>query len=332
MTTLLRRALGGRAAPLLLALALALLAAPAAAQEMRGVVVRDGQPLPGVSVALHRVTRGQSGEVGKGTTAADGAFRFRLPPAPDSAGFVVYFATAQVAGVRYFGPPLHAGDAGNDYRVVAYDTTSSPAAVDSVRIVRRDVALVPDPQGGWEVGEILRIENRARRTVVPDGGKPVWGFTIPAEATSFEVGEGSVAANEVVQVRSRVLLSTPLVPGTRDVFVRYRIPRDLREMAVPVREATDTLNLFVREPAPPVEVEGLRETGRFTAEGDSFRQFTAAGLRSGARVSIAWEGPSVPPVDPRIAAVALTAAVLAAGAWAALRRRPPAPAAAAGEA
>jgi hypothetical protein len=105
-----------RLSPLLLSclavLAAGLLTLPAIAQAqttLQGRVVRAGAGVPNAAVELHRVGSDTSGMLAAGTAGADGRFAFAVPAA-DSAAFTVYFATATVDGVRYFGPALHPGD------------------------------------------------------------------------------------------------------------------------------------------------------------------------------------------------------------------------------
>lgn len=306
-----------------------ILAPTTAAQErLEGRVVRNGAGVAGVPVTLHRVTKGASGPVGEATTGSTGTFSVPLPPASpqrDSADFVVFFATAQAEGVRYFGPPLHTTDSRGGYQIAVYDTTSAAAAVDSVRVARRDVALVPSDGGGWEVGEIVRFHNASRRTIVAAGGKPVVGFALPDSVAAFEVGDGEVTAQEVARMGNRVLLSSPFPPGVREVFVRYRIPDGASKFRVNPELTTDTLNLFVRQPSPAVTADGLTGPRPFRAESDEFVQYSAYGLQPGAAAGIEWEVPRPSPVDPRIAAIVVAALVLAVGAWVALRRGGPAP-------
>lgn len=309
-------------AALLVLLALSL---PAAAQDvLRGRVVRAGQGIAGVAVTLHRVTNDSAGPAGETRAAADGSFSLVLPP-PSTEGFTVFFATAEVDGVRYFGPPIHTRDAPAGYVVAVYDTTSSVAAADSVVLSRRDVIFAAERQGGWEVGEVIRLENRAGRTVVPDNGRPVWGWPLPEGAFAFEVGDSDVASAEVVQVGDRAWISAPLTPGARQILVRYRLKAGTGRVALPVGRATDSLNVFIQQPAEGAAVAGLVGPAPFAAEGTQYQQWKGGNLRPNAKVEVTWDVPSPPPVDPRIAAGVATAIVLAIGVGAALRRRPASP-------
>jgi hypothetical protein len=309
-----------------LAAALSFSSAAHAQGSVTGRVVRAGQPVPGAQVELHRVTRDTSGMLASGVSGADGRFTFRLPPA-DTGGFNVVFATAMVDGVRYFGPALHPGDPGVGYEVVAYDTTSAAAAIDSVRVARRDVIVVAGQLGGWEVAEIVRVENPLGRTVVGVGGKPVFGMPIPPGATDFQTDDPALSESEserprdLVLMGGRVLATVPLTPGGRDFFFRYRLPPKTGTLNLPLSGRTDTLALYVRQPAPGVRVQGLPAGEPFEAEGEKFLRYTGTRLSPGARISVRSGGHGGAPVDPRLAAGIATALVLAAGAWFALRRR-----------
>jgi hypothetical protein len=310
-----------------LAAALSFSSAAHAQATLAGRVVKGGVPVPGAPVELHRVTRDTSGMIARTESGADGVFTLPLPPA-DTGGFNVVFATAMVEGVRYFGPALHPGDPGTGYEVVAYDTTSAKGAIDSLRVSRRDVILVAGQSGGWEIAEIVRVQNPLTRTVVGEGGKPVFGLPIPSGATDFQTDDPTMSESseerprDLLLMGGRVVATVPLTPGGRDFFFRYRVPPGTKTLALPLSGRTDTLALYVRQPAPGVSVQGLPKGEPFEAEGEQFLRYTGTALAPDARVSVRWRGHGGAPVDPRLAAGLATAIVLAAGAWFALRRRP----------
>ena len=311
-------------------LAAALCPAPASAQPtLSGQVVRGAAGVGNVPVELHRVSSDTSGRLATGTAGADGRFSFVLPPTDTAAGFTVFFATAMVDGVRYFGPALHPGEPGTAYRVVVYDTTSAAADVAALRVSRRDVILIAGQRGGWEVAEVVRVENPTGRTVVGAGGTPAFGLAVPPGATDFQAEEPGVSESagaeqprDLVLMGGRVLATVPLTPGGRDFFFRYRLPPRTGSLALPTSQRTDTLTLYVRQPAPGVRVEGLPAGEPFEAEGERFLRYTGTALAPGAKVNVRWRGNGGAPVDPRLAAGAATVLVLAAGAWLARRRRP----------
>ncbi|HEX2187782.1 MAG TPA: hypothetical protein VHG51_02730 [Longimicrobiaceae bacterium] len=305
-----------------LASLLALAAPPLAAQELLGRVELGGRGVGGVPVTLHRVTSDSSGPVGTGATAPDGTFALSVPPADSAAGFTVYFATAELHGVRYFGGPLHPGDPGTGYTVVVFDTASASRFPGAVSVSRRDVIVLPEPDGSAEVNEIVRIRNAGDRALVLGSGSSTWEFRLPEGVAAFEVGEAQIAPDAVVRSGDRVLVTATLPPGEQELFIRYRLARGSGRAEIPLAAGTDTVNLFVRQSAAGVEVDGLEAAPRpVQAEGESFLRYSGAGLGSREAVALEWDTPDVPPVDPRAAAVAVAGLVLTAGAGLALRRR-----------
>ncbi|HEY0022401.1 MAG TPA: hypothetical protein VGB24_05805 [Longimicrobium sp.] len=312
---------------LLAALLLAIFAVPALAQDVvSGRVVKGGQGVAGATVELHRVSSDTSGMVGRAMSGPGGAFQFTLPARADTATFTVFFAAAMVDGVRYLGPALHPNQPGAGYLVQVYDTTSAQGAVDSLRVTRRDVIAVVGVKGGWEIAEAVRVENPGTRTVVGRGGTPVFGVSIPPGASEFQTeqplaGASASTGGDVMLVGDRVVAAVPLVPGSRDFLFRYRVLGSRKPLALPISQATDTLALYLRQPAPNVTVEGLNDGTPFEAEGDRYLRFTGVRLRPGARVALRASRPAGG-VDPRLVAGAATLLVLGVGAFFALRRRP----------
>ena len=287
------------------------------AQTLSGVVVNDGRPVSSEVVTLHRVTPSVSGPVGEATTGPDGRFRIPLPP-PDTSRFTVYFTTVEHQTVRYFGPPIHPGQVSAGYTVEVFDTTS--AARGSVRIARRDLILVPETESGWTVNEVVRVMNTGRRTLVPARDMPTAEFAIPERATEVELGEGDVASTELSVMDQRVLIRGPLLPGPRELILRYRIPAEHDETSLTLDLPTDTLNVFVRQPSPELRVTGLASTRTVTFGAESFVQYGSTALAPGAALALEWQR-SGPPVNPVIAGVVVTLLVLSVGTVAAYRNR-----------
>jgi len=311
----------------LLAASLALPVDARAQATLQGRVVRAGAGVPNAAVELHRVSSDTSGMLATGTAGPDGRFSFPLP-AVDTAAFTVFFATAMVDGVRYFGRALHPGEAGTSYEVTVYDTTSAAPALQALRVGRRDVIVIAGQRGGWEIAEVVRVENPTGKTVVGAGGSPVFGLEVPEGATDFQTEQPGVSEDagaetpaDMVLMGGRVLATVPLTPGGRDFFFRYRLPAKTGTLSLPLSQRTDTLALYVRQPAPGVEVGGLPAGEPFEAEGEQFLRYTGTALAPGASVSVRAPRHGGAPVDPRLAAGIATALVLAAGAALALRRR-----------
>lgn len=290
----------------------------AGGRTLHGRVILDGEPVIDVPVTLHRVTPEESGPVGTDRTGADGAFQFTLPE-PEGEAFEVFFATAEYLSVRYFGPAVHGGVMPEQYAVAVHDTTSSlPGAI---RVTRRDIVLLPEPQGGWEANEVVQLQNTADRTLVSSDAMPTWEMRLPAGVTDFHAGEGEVSAAEVMLMGDRVLLLSPIQPGVRELFLRYRVPVELEALALAVDTPTDTLHLFLGQPSIPVEMSGLVTTNVIEVQGERFVRYGAADLDAGDQVGMQWEAPASPPLPPEIAAVIAAAVVLLGGSVLAMRTR-----------
>jgi hypothetical protein len=319
------RPAAARLAFVFLGLALTL-APPAAAQRpLVGRVLRDGVGVPGVGVQLHRVTRVSRGQVDSTVSGPGGRFTLPVPPVDTAAGFTVFFATALADGVRYFGPAIHPDEPAEGYAITVFDTTSSEKLADSVRVSRRDLFLIPDMDGTMQVAEIVRVRNAGRRTLVADT-RPRIAVALPPGAEGFEAGEADRADSTrapnagLARVGDRAWVTDPLLPGDRDFFFRYRLSPKTKRFPLSFGRATDTLFVYVRQPAPDVRARGLGQGVPYTAEGENFIRYAATGLRAGATAGLDWTGPAPPPVDPRWAALGVAGVILAAGAVVAARR------------
>lgn len=301
-------------------------AAPLSAQaRLEGRVVRDGRGMPGVAVQLHRVTRDSRGQIDSTVSGPDGRFAMVLPRVDPAAGFTVFFTTAIAGRVRYFGPAVHPEETTAGYAITVFDTTSASGLADSVRISRRDLFLIPDMDGTMQVAEIVRLRNRGGRTLVSES-QPRISIPLPPGAESFEAGETDRADSTrspnpgFARVGDRAWLTDPLVPGDRDFFFRYKLAPKVRRMPLSIGRTTDTLFVYVRQPAPEVKARGIGAGVPYSAEGENFVRFSATGLGADADASLDWRGPAPPPIDPRWTALAVAGAILAAGAVVAARR------------
>jgi 5-hydroxyisourate hydrolase-like protein (transthyretin family) len=285
---------------------------------LEGRVERGDQPVPGSRVTLHRVTSESSGEVASVESDADGRFRFPLETVPGTA-FTVYFATAEYLSVRYFGRPIHSGEVPASYTVEVYDTAS--ALTEPIRITRRDMVLLPELNGSWDVNEIIRIHNPTNAALVAGPGMPTWSLNVIEGASDFEAGESDILPHEVNWMGDRVLLLTPVTPGSRDLLIRYRLPAGPREGALPISAPTDTFNIYVQQPSHLSGITGMSTTRMIDIEGESFLQYGGVDFTPGSSVRLSWGRGSAPPVDPVIAAVVVTVGLLLVGAWVAIRNR-----------
>ena len=291
MTAAARLPRSGLSVALLLLALTGLLATRASAQQtLVGRVLAADTPAAGLTLTLHRVSPTQQGPVATTRSDERGGFRFRLPPPDTAAAFTVFLVTTEYRGVRYFGPAVHASDLPPDYHVEVFDTVSGAAG--RIRAARRDVLLAPDSLGGWRADEVLRLHNTGRRTLVSHADAPAWEIPLPPGTTDLEANGGTLSADQLRRVGDRAFVLLSLPPGEREIALRYRFPGSPARTRLALGGPTDTLNLFVRQPAPRLRVSGMRPLPPFAAEGEDFLHFAATGLRPGSLVSLEWERPA----------------------------------------
>jgi 5-hydroxyisourate hydrolase-like protein (transthyretin family) len=303
----------------LLAGSLLLPGALCAQERLVGRALLEGSPVAGVEVSLHRVTRDTAGVVELLRTDPEGRFGFALPPR-DPESFQVYFTTIDHLGVRHFGPAVHPGEVPARYVVELHDTVHVTAGASPARVVQRDIIVMQAERGGWEVNEIVRLENPGTRTLVGEGGVAVAEFRVPDGVEDLSVGDPDDEAGDLIRMGERVLLVSPLLPGTREVFVRYRLPPVPNTATLLGDGGVGLVNIFVRQPSPELTVRGLEPQGIMQAEGERFLRFSG---EAGAPVVLSWTRAAAPIASPTTIAVSALALLLAGGLFLALRRPAP---------
>ena len=319
------RSAGATAVALLLGCAVAGVVAPVpvSAQQiaepvLEGRVENAGVAVPTATVVLHRVTADAAGEIDSVRVDMEGRFRLPLPSVPDPGGRgEVYFASVRHDGVVYFGQPVfQAVQLDSLYTIEVYDTVSVSEGGDEVSVSVRYVVVQPVEEG-WEITDLIQIDNGGARTLVPPGdGQPIWSHPLPVDIREAIVGEGEIAPEGVTISDGTIRVTAPLPPGTRQVVVRYLV--DELDFTLPAPGATAHMELLVREPAPILEVEGLLAAEAVPMEqGVTYRRYTAVDLLN-TSVTVA---PGTLPTDlpVREIAVLLTLLLTLAGLWTYLR-------------
>jgi hypothetical protein len=75
------------------------------------------------------------------------------------------------------------------------------------------------------------------------------------------------------------VVTAPLVPGPRQIVVRYVL--DSLTVDIPLPGGVGEMDLLVREPAPPVEVQGLAPSESVELEaGERYRRFTGVAVEA----------------------------------------------------
>jgi hypothetical protein len=235
-----------------------------------------------------------------------------------TADFNVFFVTADYLAIRYFGPPIHPSEGiPSPYSVVVYDTTSVLPV--PLRVNRRDVLLMGLSDGSWEVNEIVSLTNGSPAALVAAPGQPTWSMRIPQGASDFEAGERDFLPHQITRLDDAVMLLTPFPPGVREMLIRYRLPARPTRVSVPILAPTDTFNLIVQQPSHLRSVVGLQAPTRITAESLEYLQYSGFDIAAGTSIEFGWSGGS--PVNPVLAAVLATLALLGYGLWSVSRSR-----------
>lgn len=297
--------------------------ADTSAQEavLAGTVFVGDTVMTDGTVLLHHISEGVQGDLDSMRVGADGAFRFGLPGAPDPAVGDIYFATVRHHGVLYFGPAITAGlQLDSTYVINAWDTLMAPEEGFPVALQSRSVFFEPD-SAGWRVTDLFQLRNDEPRTIVSRSGGRVWDHALPAEATDVVAGEGEITAGAAEFEDGALVVRAALPPGERIFVVRYQVESPF--LTVPVRAPVEVLDVLVREPAPPVEVDGLELVDRIELEaGSTYLRFSATDVAAES-VEIRG-GEDVGPPQVEWAAL-LLAMILAAAGLMVLRRGQTAP-------
>ena len=229
-------------------------------------------------VVLHRVSPEVAGEVDSVSIAQDGGFEFVIPQPPSaSTQAEILFASVRYEGVLYFGSAI-----------------SDPEQLDSLYVINVFGSKKAPPEGlllplsvrnlflerwgeGWRATDLFQILNGGERTLVAAEDGVVWSYPLPPGATSARLGQGDLPPDAVTFEGGRVLVRAPLPPGERMLLIRYELPEIEAEFPAP--GATETLELLVKEPAPSLDVAGLRPLDVVSLDGESsYRRYSGTSL------------------------------------------------------
>jgi len=278
-----------------------------ATPRLEGTAFVGDEPMAEGTVVLHHLNDGAQGELDSVAVGPDGHFAFGLPVVPDPARSDVYFASVRHHGVLYFGPAITtAVQLDSAYEIHAYDTLSAPESGMTIPLQTRSVFFEPD-SAGWRVTDLFQLRNDLPNTIVarPDGR--VWGHPLPASARDVSTGEGEVAFDAASFEGGDLVVRAALPPGERLFVVRYRM--DSVAVAIPNVGVAETFDVLVREPAPPLEVEGLESSDRVELEaGSTYMRFSGSDVSVPTVRILVTEEAGPPPVQwvAVILAMALT--------------------------
>jgi hypothetical protein len=249
--------------------------------EVEGRLLLGEMTADSGTVVLHRVTPEEAGAIDSVQVTGDGGFRLQLPYLPVRGSGEVFFASHRYQGILYFGPPLALAEQMDSvYEIQAYPTRAAPAQGLVLPVSVRNLFVEEGPMG-WRVTDLVEIRNDSAVTWIPDPETPgamVWSYPLPSEASSFRVGEGDLSPGTVTWEDGVVRIRAPLLPGERLLVFHYEIPTLTTEFPLP--GATGVLELLVRQPAPPLRVDGLQAAGPMEIErGVNYFRWWGEGLQ-----------------------------------------------------
>ena len=224
---------------------------------LEGIVLEGDSTLDAGTVVLHRVgPDGAGGEVDETTVGAGGEFRFLLPGLADAnAQGNIYFTSVDYEGVLYFGTGITVLEQlDSAYVIHVFQTEEVPPEGVSLPLEVRTM-FIEFAGEEWVVTDLFALDNRGTRTLVAQDDGVVWSYPLPAGATRAELGEGDMPPDAVTFEGGRVFVSAPLPPGDRLLMIRYRL-EDLGA-TIPAPGSTEVFEVLIKEPAPPLRIEGL---------------------------------------------------------------------------
>lgn len=229
----------------------------------------QGDTVPvSVPIVLHRVGPGRQGPVD--SVAADRAGRFGFRFGADTAA--TYLLSARYAGIQYFSQAIATNPARPDTAVVLIVADTSSAAPVTVR-QRMLLVSRPDESASRTVIDWFVLINPSGLTrVSSDSLRPTWGTPIPPDAQNVELADARLSQfspDALVFRRDSALLFAPISPGEKELMLQYRIPGELRRLAVPLTPS-DSVVVLLEEPSARVIAPPLSRTEAQLLEGRRF--------------------------------------------------------------
>jgi hypothetical protein len=245
---------------------------------LSGSVLVSGAPADSGKVILHRVTPEEAGRIDSTTVGDGGAFSFRLPNMPIPGSGEVFFASVEFDGVVYSGEPISdPAQLDSAHVIQAYPAREAPAEGLVFPVSRREVWIAEGPMG-WEVTDVVEIQNPDSATFVATGEAAVWRYPLPATALAPRVLQTGPVAGPARVDGTTLVAGNPIVPAANYYVVQYDL--ESLEMDLPLPGRTGLVQVLLREPAPAVRVEGLAQQPPEEIEfGTSFLRWAGEALQ-----------------------------------------------------
>jgi len=244
---------------------------------LQGQALLGNEALRNGTVVLHHLIDGTQGELDSVPLGTDGTFSLSLPNPPDPAIRDIYLASIRHDGVLYFGAPLTEPEhLDSIYKIQTYDTAFAPSGGAVLPIEIRNVFFEFDGNR-WHITDLIEVYNETGRTLVSEDPGFVWSYPLIPGATDFELGQAEMSPESITLESGELRIRTPLPPGERLFVVTYMLDEPF--VSIPMPGLTTVMELLVREPAPPMTVEGLDSLPRIELEpGTTYRRYSGDNL------------------------------------------------------
>ena len=293
---------------------------------LEGIVLEGDLAVDAATVILHRVrpnTSGLepgpvSGEVGSATVGPGGEFQFLLPSAPDAdIEGDVYFASVEYEGVLYFGSGITALEQLDSLYVVRVFKSEEVPLEGVPLLVEQRAVFIEFAGEEWFATDLFVILNQGTRTLLAQENGIVWSYPLPPGAAEPILGDGGDLPPDAVTFEGgRVRVSAPLPPGGSGFMIRYRLEK--LGSTIPAPGRTALFEVMIREPSPPLRVDGLEPLDVVALEpGSTFRRYGATELVDVNLTLVEIEEQGPPPLEWL---ALLTTLMLAAGGFLAYAR------------
>jgi mono/diheme cytochrome c family protein len=251
-----------------------------------------GEPFPGGAVSLEVYAHMTPLDTVETTASEDGTFSFTNLPVDPS---IFYLVVTQYKGVRYSTPVLRFGQADNasespntlNASVPIYETGDDASGVS----ISRMSWIVEHEPGALLIGQVIYFGNSSDRTFT---GRTVEGADVPVTLAlplpdgAQEIGLQDGTIGGAYRQVGNVVYDTRAVPpgeGTRQIFVRYRLPYEGTSATVvqPVDYPMGGMELWVAS-LPNLTVEPSAAQGEIQFGGEQdiqgmpYQQWTSEAL------------------------------------------------------
>ena len=156
-----------------------------------------------------------------------------------------------------------------------------------IRVERAHWVLNLSSPQRLDVGEIYILSNTGDHVYDgekgEDGVRRVLTLSVPANAANVGV-EGATLGERFLVEENAVIDTMPMVPGQRQVLIRYSLPIENGrvEMSHPIAYAVDHLNLLVPDKGMTIEAKEWEEGAAMPSQDGSYRNFSRMNLEPGA--------------------------------------------------